>query len=207
VYYLIKTKSIALSGKSLIENRPASVGMLYHYYFMQTKHAKSPMLRLLQAGILLCLIVMAGCKADEEINNQLSSKNRFFEYSGKLNMTNQILSVLQTKNDTLPFVDDFVDKYGYPMWEEAVDVYEGGNAKLFVPVHKKGEEEIENIWVFQVNPPSLNYGLLKKNEAPCWRASLRRVLTDKISQLVYYLIKTKSIALSGKSPIANRPAA
>ena len=103
---------------------------------MQTKHAKPKMRRLLQAGILFCLIVMAGCKSEEEMNNQLSSENRFFEYKGRGNVTKQILSVLQTKNDTLPFVNSFVEKYGYPMWEDAVDIHEGRNTTLFVPVHK-----------------------------------------------------------------------
>lgn len=48
------------------------------------------------------------------------------------------------------------------MWKDAVDVYEGGKACLFVPVHKKGQAEIENIWIFQVNPPALKYFIIDK---------------------------------------------
>src|SRR3712207_9421868 len=107
---------------------------------MEEKHVKVMVRRLLQAGILLCLVMLAGCRSDEEMSNGISPENRFFAYNGKVNLTQQVLSVLQDKNDTLPFVDTFVEKYGYPLWTNAVDVYEGNGAMLYVPVHKQGED-------------------------------------------------------------------
>lgn len=131
---------------------------------MKKTHVKTMVRRLLQTSILLCLVALAGCRSDEEMSNGLSPESRFFAYNGKTDLTQQVLSVLQDKNDTLPFVDKFVEKYGYPLWNNAVDVYEGNGATLYVPVHKQGEREIESIWVFSVDPPTLNYGLMKRSE-------------------------------------------
>ncbi|GEM_PF-1910479 len=131
---------------------------------MQTKHAKTNRTRrLMQAGIILCLMMTAGCAVEEELNNQLSTQKRFFSYDGSVPMTRQILVVLQSKNDTLPFVDNFVEKYGYPMWQDAVDVYEGGDAALYVPVHKAGQEEIEYIWAFHIVNNYVHYSLVNRS--------------------------------------------
>lgn len=46
---------------------------------MQTKNAKPTMFRLLQAGILLVLVIMAGCKSDEIIQYYYPNEKMLIE--------------------------------------------------------------------------------------------------------------------------------
>lgn len=123
---------------------------------------------LLQTSTLLGLIVFTGggCSNEDAMEGASPSKNSFFEYQGQNDFTRQVLSILEMKNDSSSFVDAFVDKYGYPMWKSAVDVYEGDKASLFVPVRKQGKKEIGSIWVFNADSQKLIYGMMNRPKVP-----------------------------------------
>ncbi len=72
---------------------------------MQTKHAKPPMRRLLQAGILLCLMMMAGCKSDELIQSYRPDEKMLIE-EAKMSYKDQFKSL-----------NGFDRYFANPLWE------------------------------------------------------------------------------------------
>ena len=89
---------------------------------MQTKHAKrNRMRRLMQAGILLCLMVMAGCAKDENLlDNENLSQNLSSEMKlVKDKFDKQYYTGLQTRTSSEEFRSMFIDLK--PDWENAIE--------------------------------------------------------------------------------------
>ena len=108
---------------------------------MQTKHAKrNRMRRLMQAGILLCLMVMAGCAKDENLlDNENLSQNLSSEMKlVKDKFDKQYYTGLQTRTSSEEFRSMFIDLK--PDWENAIEEENDDEKVILVPIRVKGIE-------------------------------------------------------------------
>lgn len=83
----------------------------------------------------LTILLVGSCEREEDVSiqHQKAISEKFFNYRGNVNLTKEIINYLVIKNDTAQFTQLFVDKYGFPIWEKAVNVYEDNYSTLFVP--------------------------------------------------------------------------
>ena len=54
-------------------------------------------------------------------------------------------------------------EYGYPVWQQAVNVYNDGQILLFIPVKNVQLEEIETIWTFKITNEQIRYYPVRKD--------------------------------------------
>lgn len=91
---------------------------------MRTKKLKEKIILFLT---LLVLIFLSACQKEEFSHNKKEKERfskEFFKYEGDLILLKLITSFLKSKNDSLDFITEFVEKFGYPVW--------GKNKQLFL---------------------------------------------------------------------------
>jgi len=98
------------------------------------------MRRLMQAGILLCLMVMAGCAKDENLlDNENLSQNLSSEMKlVKDKFDKQYYTGLQTRTSSEEFRSMFIDLK--PDWENAIEEENDDEKVILVPIRVKGIE-------------------------------------------------------------------
>ncbi len=105
---------------------------------MQTKHAKTNrMRRLMQAGILLCLLMMAGCASDESLlDNENLSQNLSSEMKlVKDKFDKQYYTGLQTRTTSEELKSMFTDLK--PEWENAIEEENEDEKVTLIPIRVK----------------------------------------------------------------------
>lgn len=73
-----------------------------------------------------------------------------------------ITSFLKSKNDSLDFITEFVEKFGYPVWGNSVHISDGEQTTFFVPIKSELLSEIETIWLFKKKDNNLKYYIVQK---------------------------------------------
>lgn len=127
---------------------------------------KTKQLVSLLAGILL--MVLFGCI--DEINIQSNSKknaeNVFFNYNGQSPELENVINQLKRKNDSLHFVSDFINLYGYPSWEHSVNIYDTYEQSytLITPIKNDTINEINMMWIFKITPNYHRFYIVNKSE-------------------------------------------
>ncbi len=117
--------------------------------------------------LLFLTLIINGCEKDYcEKDEQQCSNEKFFAYRGEKKLTATIINYLRIRNDSVKFTDKFVELYGYPVWEKAVDIYKEDANLLFVPIYHKKKEEIETIWSFRISENILHYTPLCRDKVP-----------------------------------------
>ena len=115
---------------------------------------------------LLLITVIFSCKKEDYIEvQQPDASEQFFAYDGQVKLTKSVINFLKIKNDSCEFIPALTEKYGYPLWNETIDIYEADMAVLFVPIHKKELDEIETIWVFRITGGRIYYHPVQREEA------------------------------------------
>jgi hypothetical protein len=114
---------------------------------------------------LLIAVSGGGCDRENQYETEFKENliDKFFEYKGNHILTINIIRYLQNKNDSTEFIETFVKEYGYPVWQQAVNVYNDGQILLFIPVKNVQLEEIETIWTFKITNEQIRYYPVRKD--------------------------------------------
>lgn len=132
---------------------------------MRTKKLKEKMILFLT---LLVLIFLSTCQK-EEFSHKKKEKERFskefFNYEGDLVLMKSITSFLKSKNDSLDFITEFVEKFGYPVWDKSVHISDVEQTTFFVPIKNELLNEIETIWLFRIKGGRIRYYKFSKTSS------------------------------------------
>lgn len=82
-------------------------------------------------------------------SNEDGKIEHFFNCSTRAPILDGVIHFLKTKNDSLDFVPRFIEKYGMPVWDNAVYL-EDDCKYLLVPFKNPSKKEIEGIWTFKI---------------------------------------------------------
>lgn len=119
----------------------------------------------MKRAVLLCYSLFAfltvigfySCLQDEMLLKG-GKERRFFRWNGFDETLSIIVEHLKLENDAPVFVDEFVRRYGFPLWQSACVFREGGNLVYAVPVRSVDADlEIGAIWYFIVGNGHVEY--------------------------------------------------
>lgn len=144
--------------------------------------------------VLLCYsllaFLMAGvfysCLQDEMLLKN-GKVRRFFNWEGFDETLSVIVEHLNLENDSLSFVDEFIQRYGFPLWQDACAFREGGNLVYAVPVRSVDSYlEIESIWYFIIGKGHVEYCVYTRRMADSLTEQLGGSGIDETWQFDYF---------------------
>lgn len=112
---------------------------------------------------LFCMCFYACIRNEGEGIKENGKYARFFNTPNTDMRLYSIAAQLKLKNDTTEFVSDFIEKYGYPVWDKAFRFPEKENMVYAVPIMNDiPNSEIEAIWFFIVKYGHTTYTLYSR---------------------------------------------
>lgn len=112
---------------------------------------------------LFCMCFYACIRNEGEGIKENGKYARFFNTPNTDMRLYSIAAQLKLKNDTTEFVSDFIEKYGYPVWDKAFRFPEKENMVYAVPIMNDiRNSEIEAIWFFIVKYGHTTYTLYSR---------------------------------------------
>ncbi len=102
-------------------------------------------------GFLL-LIAISGCEKENVMEPEQDISERFFAYDEQVKLIEDVIIFLKNKNDSVQFINEFAENYGYPKWSKLINIYESefNRSLIFIPIVNTQYTEIETIWVFKI---------------------------------------------------------
>lgn len=93
---------------------------------------------------------MYSCQQHEEAEEVKVGKSVFFSYGGQEPEIDGIVTMMEQKNDSCEYVEQYLNTYGRPLWDSAVLVDFTESYLCVVPVYQKHDTEINTILLFDV---------------------------------------------------------
>ena len=118
--------------------------------------------------ISFLLVLLCGClPVKEDFTSREKDTDSFFPILTRSNATLfDIVEVVKEYNAACPFVDDFTQFYGYPIWEEVLNIHIDACEVYVVPIKHPQKEEIESIWFLSKQPDGIHFFVFARVERP-----------------------------------------
>lgn len=118
--------------------------------------------------ISFLLVLLCGClPVKEDFTSRDKDTDSFFPIFTRSNTTLfEIIEAVREYNDAYPFVDNFIQIYGSPIWDEALCIQIDACEVYAVPIKHPQKEEIESIWFLSKQPDGIHFFVFARTERP-----------------------------------------
>ena len=115
-------------------------------------------------GVMLA--ALSGCQK-EEVGLKATyadAKSQFFRLKPEASLAvRTLVKELQQKDDSLHFSREYIQKYGYPIWEKTMILEQQGCRVFLVPVKANEQRRLSAIWSLVYHPKSISSGFIVNN--------------------------------------------
>lgn len=115
--------------------------------------------------LTLALATVYSCQQHEEAEEMKVEvgKSVFFSYGGQDAKIEALITMMELKNDSCEYVDEYLDMYGRPLWDSSLLFELPESSLCIVPIFTSVDSEIESLLIYNMVGNEVSYVTFSKH--------------------------------------------